>query len=59
MTIKELRQSIGMTQQNFADYFGIPKRTIENWEGGKRAAPPYVLELIKYKINKENLNNKI
>lgn len=55
MNIKELRLSTGMTQQEFADYFNIPKRTIENWESDKRNPPVYVVELIEYKIEKEIL----
>lgn len=53
-TIKELRQSAEMTQQAFADYFGIPKRTIENWEGSQRKCPEYLLDLIEYKLKAEN-----
>lgn len=34
MSFKELRKASGMTQKAFADYFHIPKRTIENWEHG-------------------------
>lgn len=56
MTIKELRVSTGMTQQEFAEYFNIPRRTIENWEGGKRKPPEYVIELIKYKLKMEGLH---
>lgn len=55
MTIKSLRAASGMTQQAFADYFGIPKRTIENWEGGQRKCPAYLLELMQYKLIHENL----
>ena len=55
MDIKELRIRTGMTQKEFAKYFNIPKRTIENWEGGQRTPPPYVVELIEYKIRKEKL----
>lgn len=44
-----------MSQRKFAEYFNIPKRTIENWEGGQRTPPVYVVELIKYKIEKERL----
>lgn len=55
MTIKELRALTGLSQQKFGDYLNIPKRTIENWEMGKRLPPPYVIELIEYKImNKKN-----
>lgn len=55
MDIKKLRIMTRMTQREFAEYFNIPKRTIENWEGGQRTPPPYVVELIEYKIRKEKL----
>lgn len=55
MDIKKLRIRTRMTQKEFAKYFNIPQRTIENWEGGQRKPPPYVVELIKYKIEKERL----
>ena len=58
MTIKELRQSTGMTQTEFGDYLNIPMRTIQNWEGGQRNCPEYVIELIKYKIEKEEVTMK-
>lgn len=53
--IRELRLEAGMTQREFAEYFNIPVRSIENWEGKKRECPEYVLELIKYKLEKENM----
>ncbi len=55
MEVKELRQAAGMTQKAFAEYFGISKRAIESWEGGKRKCPDYLLDLMKYKLEKENL----
>lgn len=55
MTIKELRLSARMTQREFAGYFNIPLRTIENWETGKRNPPEYLIELIRYKLKKEDL----
>ena len=54
MTFKDLRQLSGMTQKQFADYFGIPKRTIENWEAGVNQCPQYLLDLMQYKLEKEN-----
>ena len=45
-TIKEARLTAGLTQQAMADLFEIPKRTIENWEAGKRNPPPYVARLV-------------
>ncbi len=43
---------------------GIPLRTIEEWEAGRRKMPDYVLRLISYqvkmekglKVNKEEVN---
>lgn len=57
MNIKELRKASGMTQQAFSDYFGIPKRTIEDWEAGKRKCNKYLLDLIEYKLRNENIIN--
>ena len=54
MNIKELRTLSGMTQQAFADYFGVSKRAVESWEGGKRQCPEYLLNLMQYKLEKEN-----
>lgn len=53
MTIKELRHEIGMTQSEMSSFIGCPKRTLENWEEGKRKPPEYIIELIKYKFQKE------
>lgn len=32
-------QAAGLTQQAMSDLLGIPKRNIENWEGGAAEAP--------------------
>lgn len=53
MTFKELREASGMNKTDFGKYFGIPFRTIQNWEGGLRKCPDYLLELMKYKLEKE------
>lgn len=53
MTFKELRALSGMTQKAFSEYFGIPRRTVEDWETKKRKCSPYLLDLMKYKLEKE------
>ena len=53
MSIKELIQAAGMTQNGFGDYLGIPLRTVQNWCGGQRQCPDYVLALIEYKLRNE------
>ena len=44
-----------MTQKVFAEYFGIPKRTVENWEGCQNKCPEYLLSLMAYKLRNENI----
>ena len=53
--IKELRNQAGMTQKQFSEYFGIPHKTIQNWEGGQRGCPEYLQQLIEYKLKKEGI----
>ena len=55
MSIKELRQASKMTQKEFSEYFNIPKRSVENWEGGQRECPAYLLELMEYKLKNEGI----
>lgn len=51
--IKEIRNNCNMTQKEFSDYLRIPKRSIEDWEAGRRKPPDYLINLIKYKIENE------
>ena len=53
MTFKDLRESSGMSRQQFVEYFSIPYRTIQDWELGNRKFPEYLLELIEYKLKHE------
>ena len=46
MTLKEARLAAGLTQQQMSDSMEIPKRTIQDWEAGKRKCPPYVERLV-------------
>ena len=48
--IKEARKSAGITQEEMSKLFGIPKRTIGNWETGERKPAKYVEDLIVEKI---------
>ena len=46
-TMKEFRQSTGMSQKGFAIHFGFPVRTLQEWEQGRQNPPPYLLNLLK------------
>lgn len=59
MNIKELRAASGMSQSEFAKYFGIPKDSLQNWEQGRRKCPEYLLNLIEYKLNAETKKEEI
>ena len=55
MKIKTLREAAGMTQKDFAEYFHIPYRTVQDWNAGQRKCPEYLLDLMEYKLQKEGL----
>jgi len=54
-TMKKLREEVGLNRREFSDYMGIPLRTLEEWESGRRKMPDYVLRLIAYQIKTERL----
>ncbi|MCR5544617.1 MAG: helix-turn-helix domain-containing protein [Eubacterium sp.] len=54
-TIKELRESTGMSRKEFSELTGIPVRTLEDWEAGRRTPPEYIPRLLVYQIRFENI----
>ena len=53
--IKELRARTELSQQAFSDKYGIPKRTIENWEQGQNPMTSYLYRLLKDRITTDTL----
>lgn len=53
ITVKELRAKTGMSQKAFAEYFGIPIRTVQDWEQGNRKPPSYVVEMLGRVLDNE------
>ena len=47
-TFRQIRASTGLSQAAFAAAYGIPKRSIENWEEGDRNAPDYVTNMVAF-----------
>ena len=45
--VKELRAALGLSQVKFAERYGIPRRTVENWESGVTIPPDYVLAMLE------------
>lgn len=56
--VKELRGKMGMNRSEFCKYFGIPYRTVQDWEAGKRELPDYVLRLMWYRAQMEHAVKK-
>lgn len=54
-TFKDLREASGMTRLQFSEYFGIPYRTIQDWELGNRRCLPYLMGLMEYKLKHEGM----
>ena len=53
--VKELREKLGMNRREFSDYYGIPYRTVQDWEAEKRELPEYLLRLMKYRAEVEDM----
>ena len=49
----KVREQTNMNRKEFAEWLGIPYRTMQEWELGRRAMPKYVLDLISYKVQNE------
>ncbi len=50
---KAIREQTGMNRKDFSDWLGIPYRTMQEWELGRRVMPDYVLRLVAYKVANE------
>ncbi|MBO5326309.1 MAG: helix-turn-helix transcriptional regulator [Lachnospiraceae bacterium] len=57
--IKELRIKTGLNRKEFSEHIGIPLRTIEDWEAGRRNPPEYIPKLIDYQLKYEELMNEL
>ncbi|RZT02979.1 helix-turn-helix domain-containing protein [Cuneatibacter caecimuris] len=53
--LRKLREQTGMNRRQFAEYFDIPYRTVQEWELGNRRMPDYLLRLMVYKLKTERL----
>lgn len=57
--IRELRESTGLNRKEFSVHTGIPVRTLEDWEAGRRTPPEYVPRLIAYQLQFEKLIQRV
>ena len=57
--IRELRENFGLNRKEFSERTGIPVRTLEDWEAGRRTPPEYIPRLITYQFKYEELLGKM
>ena len=57
--IRRLRESTGENRIQFAEHVGIPVRTIDDWENGRRIPPDYIPRMITYQLELEKLKAEI
>lgn len=58
ITIKEARKLAKLSQQKMFDVIGIPKRTVQEWESGRRLPEVYIEKLVVKELLKIAEENK-
>lgn len=54
--IREIREKTGMSRAEFSRAYGIPVRTLEDWEAEKRKCPDYVTKLLRRVVSEDSEN---
>lgn len=55
LTVRQLKEKAKMTAREFADFFEMPKRTVEAWQSGRNKPPEYLVKLMEYKLKTEKI----
>lgn len=45
--VRELRARLGLSQAGMYEVYAIPRRTIQDWEAGRREPPEYVVRMLE------------
>ena len=56
--IKRLRENAGLTRRGLCERLGIPYRTLQEWETGRRTPPGYVIKLLEIYIKEIAKSNE-
>ena len=52
--IENIRKMTGLNRTKFAELYGIPLRTVEDWESGKSNPPAYVEMMLNRIVREDN-----
>ena len=50
---REIVAQTGLSLAKFAERYEIPRRSVENWSGGQRTAPNYVIKLLARVVSED------
>ena len=53
--LERIKEESGLSWRKFAESFGIPYRTVQDWHLGNRPMPEYILRLMVYKVETEKI----
>lgn len=59
MTIRELRNQMGLSQSNFAKYFNVSVANVQHWEQGISSPPEYVPYMMGRILELESMLKKV
>lgn len=51
MTLREFRENRGVSREMLCIHTGVPYKSLQNWENGRRKAPKYLIDLLKRAID--------
>lgn len=51
MTLREFREDRGVSREMLCIHTGVPYKSLQNWETGRRKAPKYLIDLLKRAID--------
>lgn len=59
MTVKEMRDMLGLSRAEFSRKYKIPIRSLENWESSTNKPPEYLIELLERAIVEDKKEDKL
>mgnify|MGYP001221520526 FL=1 len=57
--VKELRQRLGLTQEQFAQKVGVTYGSVNHWENGKRRPQPFLIRRLLEIKEELDAKNKV
>ena len=48
--LQNIRKKTGLSRTDFSKKYGIPLRTLEEWESGRRTPPEYIPRMLAYYV---------